>query len=75
MADFLNVLVLSWLKTERAGFEPAIRDKANTGFRNQLDQLLRHLSIDSIISCSPVLFLLADNEQKLGDTGLEPVTR
>jgi hypothetical protein len=31
-------------KTERAGFEPAV-PKGHTGFRNQLDQPLRHLSV------------------------------
>jgi hypothetical protein len=30
--------------TERAGFEPAVLNKEHTGFRNQLDQPLRHLS-------------------------------
>jgi hypothetical protein len=30
--------------TERAGFEPAVRRKANTGFRNRLHQPLGHLS-------------------------------
>ena len=30
--------------TERAGFEPAVLNKKHTGFRNQLDQPLRHLS-------------------------------
>jgi hypothetical protein len=29
--------------TERAGFEPAV-PKGHTGFRNRLDQPLRHLS-------------------------------
>ncbi len=30
--------------TERAGFEPAVPN-GHTGFRNQLDQPLRHLSV------------------------------
>jgi hypothetical protein len=29
---------------ERAGFEPAVLLKEHTGFRNRLDQPLRHLS-------------------------------
>jgi hypothetical protein len=31
-------------RTERAGFEPAVLNKEHTGFRNRLDQPLRHLS-------------------------------
>ena len=31
--------------TERAGFEPAVLYKEHTGFRNRLDQPLRHLSV------------------------------
>ncbi len=31
-------------RTERAGFEPAVLSKEHTGFRNRLDQPLRHLS-------------------------------
>ena len=34
--------------TERAGFEPAVRRKANTGFRNRLHQPLGHLSDKTI---------------------------
>jgi hypothetical protein len=30
--------------TERVGFEPTVLNKEHTGFRNQLDQPLRHLS-------------------------------
>jgi hypothetical protein len=29
---------------ERVGFEPTVLNKEHTGFRNQLDQPLRHLS-------------------------------
>ena len=36
--------------TERAGFEPAVLNKEHTGFRNQLDQPLRHLSVTTFLS-------------------------
>jgi len=38
-------------KTERAGFEPAV-PKGHTGFRNRLDQPLRHLSRARILQSS-----------------------
>ncbi|MBN1787482.1 MAG: glutamyl-tRNA reductase, partial [Sedimentisphaerales bacterium] len=41
VAEFTENFIY-WL-TERAGFEPAVLGKEHTGFRNQLDQPLRHL--------------------------------
>jgi hypothetical protein len=35
---------------ERAGFEPAVLNKEHTGFRNRLDQPLRHLSVTAFLS-------------------------
>ena len=55
--------------TERAGFEPAVLGKEHTGFRNQLDQPLRHLSqlnyldlttVEKIISLLPIAVLRRD---------------
>jgi hypothetical protein len=43
---FAFSMLSSHLKTERAGFEPAV-PKGHTGFRNRLDQPLRHLSVIS----------------------------
>jgi len=44
LQELVDVILADQEKTERARFELAVRGKAYTGFRNQLDQPLRHLS-------------------------------
>jgi hypothetical protein len=44
LQELVDVILADQKKTERARFELAVRGKAHTGFRNQLDQPLRHLS-------------------------------
>jgi hypothetical protein len=44
LQELVDVILADQKKTERARFELAVRGKAYTGFRNQLDQPLRHLS-------------------------------
>jgi hypothetical protein len=45
MQSFLEFEGARLVATERAGFEPAVLNKEHTGFRNRLDQPLRHLSV------------------------------
>ena len=44
LQELMNVILADKEKTERAGFEPAVPYKGDTGFRNRLLQPLGHLS-------------------------------
>ena len=45
LQELMDVISANKEITERAGFEPAVLYKEHTGFRNRLDQPLRHLSV------------------------------
>jgi hypothetical protein len=54
----MNVILVDKEKTERAGFEPAVRFTPYTRFPSVLDQPLRHLSINYPPKAESLIFIL-----------------